>query len=165
MPRVNFARDAEPETVPRRLLVTSCPIEALKNVWSTFRWNSGTVVADTNLHHVIMVSGRNQNLTARSIIFYGILHQVLQCQRNHFLVTDHRESFRNVSFDLKIVPGAQDPRIFQTSIEQFAQVELGRAQSQPAGIGPGKQQQIFGYRIEPARLLKQVGYTLSTLVG
>jgi hypothetical protein len=71
--------------------------------------------------------GRNQNLTARSIVFYGILHQVLQRQRNHFLVSVHRKSFGNIGFDLKVILSAEDPGIFQASVEQFAQVELCRA--------------------------------------
>ena len=41
----------------------------------------------------------------------------------------------NIRLDLKIVPGAQDPRVFQTSIEQFAQVELRCAQGQATGVG------------------------------
>ena len=117
-----FPCDAQPETVPRSLLVTSCPIEAFENVWCAFRWNSRAAVADADLHDVIMFFGRNQNLTARSIIFYGILHQVLQRQRNHFVVAVHRKGFGNIGFDLKIIPSAQDPGIFQASVEQFAQV-------------------------------------------
>ena len=82
-----------------------------------------------------MFFGRNQNLTAGSIVFYGILHQVLQRQRNHFLVAVHRKSVGNIGFDLKIIPGAEDPGIFQASVEQFAQVELRRAQCQTTGVG------------------------------
>src|ERR1051325_8103447 len=118
-----FARDAQTETVPSRLLVTSCTRETFKNVWRTLRWNSRSVVADMDLHDVIMFFGRNENLTAVSIIFNGILHQVLHRQRNHFLVAVHRKSFGNICLYLKIVPCAQDPGIFQASVEQFAKVE------------------------------------------
>jgi len=130
-----FPCDAQPETVPRSLFVTSRAIEALENMWCAHRWNSRSVVADTDLHNVIMFFGRNQNLTARSIVFYGILHQVLHGQRNHFLVAVHRKSFGNIGFDLKIIPSAEDPGIFQASVEQFAQVELRRAQCQTTGVG------------------------------
>src|SRR5260370_12514803 len=61
--------DAQLETVPRRLLVTSCATEALENFWCAFRWNSMSVVADTDLHNVIMLFGRKQNLTAVSVVF------------------------------------------------------------------------------------------------
>ena len=135
-----FPCDAQPETVPRRLLVTSCAIEPPENVWCAFRWNSRSAVADADLHDVIMFFGRNQDLTATSIIFYGILDQVLHRQRNHFLVAVHRKSFGNIRFDLKIIPSAEDPGIFQASVEQFAQVELRRAQCQATGVGARKQQ-------------------------
>ena len=52
-----FPCDAQAETVPRRLLVASCAIKTLENVWRAFRWNSRSIVADTDLHHVIMFSG------------------------------------------------------------------------------------------------------------
>ena len=96
-----FPGDAQTETVPRRLLVASRAIEALENVWRAFRWNSRSVVADADLHDMIMFFGRNQNPAAVSIVFYGILHQILQSQRNHFLVAVHRKSFGNIRFDLK----------------------------------------------------------------
>ena len=89
-----FPCDAQPETVPRSLLVTSCAIEALENVWCAFRWNSRSVVADTDLHDVIMFFGRNQNLTARSIVFYGILHQVLHASAKSFPGRRSSEEFR-----------------------------------------------------------------------
>ena len=34
-----FACNAQPETVPRRLFVASCPIETFENLWRAFRWN------------------------------------------------------------------------------------------------------------------------------
>jgi hypothetical protein len=108
-----FPSDAQAEAVPRRLFVTSCAIEPLENVRCAFRWNSRSVVADTDLHNVIMFLGRNQNLTATSIVFYGILHQVLQRQRNHFLVPLIGRVSGTLVFDLKIVPSAEDPGIFQ----------------------------------------------------
>src|SRR5262245_33932289 len=119
-----FPCDAQTETVPRRLLVASCAIETFENVWCTIRWNSRSVIADTDLHDVIMFFGRNQNLTTKSIVFYGILHQVLYRQRNHFLVTIYRKSFGNVRFDVKIIASAEDACVFQASVEQFAQVEI-----------------------------------------
>ena len=104
-------------------------------MWCAFRWNSRSAVADTDLHDVIMSFGRNQNLAATSIVLHGILHQVLHRQRNHFLVPFHRKSFGNIGFDLKIIPSAEDPDIFQASVEQFAQVELRRAQRQATRVG------------------------------
>ena len=126
--------------MPRGLLVASRAIEPLEKMWCAFRWNSRSVIADADLHEVIMFFGRNQNLAATSIVFYGILDQVLHRQRNHFLVAVHRKSFGNIRFDLKIIPSAEDPGIFQASVEQFAQVELRRAQCQATGGGARKQQ-------------------------
>ena len=113
-----FACDAQAETVSRRLLVASCATETFENVWRAFRWNSWSVLGDTDLHEVIVFFGRNQNLTAMPIVFYGILHQVLHCERNHFLVAGHRKRFGNIRFDLKIVPCTQDPGVFQASVER-----------------------------------------------
>ena len=59
-----FPCDAQAETVPRHLLVASRAIEALENMWCAFRWNSRSVVADADLHDMIMFFGRNQNLAA-----------------------------------------------------------------------------------------------------
>src|SRR5215471_2675729 len=115
-----FPGDAQTETMPWCLLVASRAIETLENIWRAFRWNSRSVVADADLHDVIMFFGRNQNPTAMSIVFYCILHQVLQSQRNHFLVAVHRKSLGNIRFDLKIVPSAENSRVFQASVEQFA---------------------------------------------
>jgi hypothetical protein len=105
-----------------------------ENVWGACRWNSGSVVADTDLHDVIVFFGRNENLTAMPIVFYGVLHQVLHCQRDHLLVAGHRKRFGNIRFDLKIVPCTQDPGVFQASVEQFPQVELRRTQGQATGV-------------------------------
>jgi len=130
-----FPCDAQAEPVTQSLFVAPCPIETLENVWGAFRWNARTAIADTDLHNVIMFFCRNQNLAARSIVLYGILNQVLHRQRNHFLVAVHRKSFGNIRFDLEIVPRTQDPGIFQASVEQFAQIELHRAQCQATGVG------------------------------
>ena len=109
------------------LLVGPRTIKTLKNVWGPFPRNSRSVVADTDFHDVIMLFGRNQNLTAVSIVFDRILHKVLQGQRNHFPVAIHRKSFGNIGFDLKIASRTQDSGIFQASFEQLAQIELCRA--------------------------------------
>ena len=85
------------------------------------------IVADTDLHDVIMLFGRNRNLTAGSIVFHGILHQILHGQRNHFPVAIHRQSFGNIGFDLKIASPTQDSGVFQASFEQLTQIEFRRA--------------------------------------
>src|SRR4051812_18277680 len=143
-----FSCDAQAETVSRRLLVTASAIESLENVWCAFRWNSRAAVADTDLHNVIMFFGRNQNLTARAIVFYGILHQVLHRQRNHFLVAVHRKRIGNISFNLKIVPSAENRRLSGASGEQVGQAEGRGPQSPPPGAGAKKQQKFLGYQSE-----------------
>ena len=118
-----FSCDAQAETVSRRLLVTASAIESLENVWCAFRWNSRAAVADTDLDNVIVFLGRKQNLAAGSIVFYGILHQVLHRERNHLLVTLHRESFGNVAFHLKVIRSAENPGIFTDPTKTFADVK------------------------------------------
>src|SRR2546423_14246809 len=102
------------------LLVATRSVKALENVRGSLRRNFRSVVADTNFHDVIMLRGRNQNLTAGSIVFNSNLHQVLDGQRNHFPVAIHRKSLGNISFNLEIASRTQHSGIFQTSFEQLS---------------------------------------------
>jgi hypothetical protein len=52
-----FARDTQSETVSRSLLVAPRTVKALENVWRPFRRDSRPIVADTDLHDVIMLFG------------------------------------------------------------------------------------------------------------
>src|SRR5436190_20315005 len=149
----------------RSLLVATSSVKALENVRGSFRRNFRSVVAYTDFNDVIMLFGRNQNLTAVSIVFNRILHQVLQGQRNHFPVAIYWQRFRDTGFDLKLASRTEDSGVFQASFQQLAQIELRRPQCEPTSIGARKQQQILRYRIESARLLQQVRHSFSMLVG
>jgi hypothetical protein len=52
-----FARDTQSETVSWSLLVAPRTVKALENMWDAFRRNSRPIVADRDLHDVIMLFG------------------------------------------------------------------------------------------------------------
>ena len=99
------------------------------------RVESGTAVADTDLHHVIMFFGRKFR-SYRQVDCTVPAFSTRFCTVSAIISWSPLigRKFQEYWFYLKIIPSAEDSGIFQTSFEQFAQVELGRAQGQATGV-------------------------------
>ena len=97
-----LARQIQSEPVPRDLATGISPMEPLEDVGLGFRRNTPAGVGDAKFYLPLAGAGADSDGPPRSIIFAGIIEQVLHHQGGKLLLPGNGEMRRDVAFDPQV---------------------------------------------------------------